>query len=223
MTPGSPERPLARHDAGRSGSTAGSAAAILALLALAVLVVAGAWRYTRDDIADNAAEKIRAEIATVLPRGLYDNSPHRDLRMLDTGAGSLVPVYRARRNGIPAAAVLTIITPDGYVGPVRLLVGIRADGRVLGVHVTEHVETPGIGAAIAEEGSAWLAAFAGRSLADPPVARWALRADGGDFDAIAGATVSSRAVVGGVRRAVQYFETHREDIFAPADDAGGQR
>ena len=44
--------------------------------------------------------------------------------------------------------------------------------------------------------------------------QWQLRQDGGTFDAIAGATVSSRSVVGAVRRAVQYFATHKDEIFA---------
>jgi Na+-translocating ferredoxin:NAD+ oxidoreductase subunit G len=173
------------------------------------------WRYTRQDIADNAARRTLEEISAVLPATLYDNAPHRDVVLLDTGGGKPVPVYRARRNGVPEAAVLTVVEPNGYVGPVRLLVGIAADGRVLGVRVSEHVETPGIGAAIADRDSPWLAGFAGRSLADPPAARWSVRNDGGDFDALAGATVSSRAVVGGVRRAVQYFATHQDQIFAP--------
>jgi electron transport complex protein RnfG len=116
---------------------------------------------------------------------------------------------------MPVAAVLTVIAQDGYVGPIRMLVGIGADGRVLGVRVTSHMETPGIGAAIAAEPATWLGGFAGRSLANPPESRWNLRTDGGDFDAIAGATVSSRATVGGVRRALQYFTTHADEIFAP--------
>jgi electron transport complex protein RnfG len=210
--PGKPvDQPLEPRDPAGAWPVAG----ILALLLVTAVLVAGTWRYTRQAIADNAARRTLEEISAVLPASLYDNAPHRDAVLLDTGGGRPVPVYRARRNGAPVAAVLTVVAPDGYVGPVRLLVGVGADGRVLGVRVAEHAETPGIGAAIADPDSPWLAGFAGRSLADPPDARWALRDDGGDFDAIAGATVSSRAVVGGVRRAVQYFATHQDEIFAP--------
>ena len=209
--PGKPlEQPLEPSPPAGARAVAG----MLALLLVTTVLVAGTWRYTRQAIADNVADRTLEEISTVLPASLYDNAPHRDAVLLDTGGGRPVPVYRARRNGVPVAAVLTVIAPDGYVGPVRLLVGIAADGRVLGVRVSAHAETPGIGAAIADPGSPWLAGFAGRSLADLPDARWALRKDGGDFDAIAGATVSSRAVVGGVRRAVQYFATHQDEIFA---------
>jgi electron transport complex protein RnfG len=212
MSGASSERPLIRHTAGGARNVAG-----LGIIAvLAAILIGGTWHYTQHRIADNAARRLLAEISTVLPASLYDNEAHKDVILLDSGSGQPLPVYRAWRNGDPVAAVLTVIAPDGYVGPIRLLVGIAADGKVLGVRVTRHTETPGIGAAIATEPWTWLDSFAGRSLDDPAEPRWTLRADGGEFDAIAGATVSSRATVGGVRSAVQYFRAHRDEIFARA-------
>lgn len=208
-TPGTGQPPSLPEPGG-----ARAVAGLAALLLVVVLVVGGAWRYTRHAIADNADRGVLTEIAAVLPAGLYDNSPARDLVQIDTGGGQPVPVYRARRNGRPVAAAVTIVAPDGYAGPIRLLVGISTDGRVLGARVQAHTETPGIGAAVAADNSPVLAGLVGRSLADPPEARWTVRNDGGEFDAIAGATVSSRAVIGGVRRAVQFFTTHQDEIFA---------
>jgi electron transport complex protein RnfG len=211
------EQPLTRHKPTGARTLAGLAAILFA----AAILVGGTWHYAREQIADNAAQGLIAELSTVLPASLYDNQPHKDVVLLHTSDGPPLPVYRARRSGNPVAAVLTVIAPDGYVGPIRMLVGISADGRVLGVRIVAHQETPGIGAAIAAEPSSWLGGFNGRSLTDPPESRWTLRADGGDFDAIAGATVSSRATVGGVRKAVQYFTTHRDEIFAPPTDQTG--
>ena len=217
MSAGSPEQPLVRHAPAGPRNLAGLSIVVL----LAVVLVGGTWHYTRQRIADNAARRILTEISTVLPESLYDNEPHKDMVLRDTGAGQPLPVYRARRHGSPVAAVLTVSAPNGYVGPIRMLVGIAADGRVLGVRITAHQETPGIGAAIAADPSAWLAAFVGRSLTEPPEARWNLRTDGGDFDAIAGATVSSRGTLEGVRTAVQYFNTHRDEIVvSPALPTG---
>jgi electron transport complex protein RnfG len=207
----SKEQPLTRHEPPSPRTLAGLAIILL----VAAVLVGGTWHYTRERIADNEARRTLTEISTVLPARLYDNEPHKDMVLLDTSAGQPLPVYRARLNGSPVAAVLTVIAPDGYIGPIRMLVGIATDGRVLGVRVTAHKETPGIGAAIAAEPVTWLGGFTGRSLTDPPEPRWTVRADGGDFDAIAGATVSSRATVGGVRQALQYFTTHRDAIFAP--------
>ncbi len=205
------EQSLTRHEPPSPRTLAGLAV----ILVVAAVLVGGTWHYTKQRIADNGARRTLAEISTVLPASLYDNEPHKDMVLLDTSDGQPLPVYRARRNGSPVAAVVTVIAQDGYIGPIRMLVGIAADGRVLGVRVTSHKETPGIGAGIAKDPSGWIAGFSGRSLANPPDSHWNLRTDGGDFDAIAGATVSSRATVGGVRRALQYFTTHADEIFAP--------
>jgi electron transport complex protein RnfG len=210
MSDASSERPLTPHTAGRGRNLAGLGAIAL----LSAVLIGGTWHYTQQRIAENAARRTLAEISTVLPASLYDNEPHRDVILLDTSDGQPLPVYRAWRNGKPVAAVLTVIAPDGYVGPIRLLVGIAADGKVLGVQVTAHAETPGIGAAISTHASTWLNVFLGRTLENPPQSRWLLRNDDGDFDAIAGATVSSRATLGGVRKALEYFATHRDEVFA---------
>ena len=212
------EQPLTRHGTVNARSLASTLGGLAAVVLTVMLLVGGAWQYTRQRIADNESRRTLAEISTVLPPDLYDNQPQRDRVLLDTGNGQLLPVYRARWNGAPVGAALTIVAPDGFVGPVRLLVGIAADGRVLGVRVTAHSETPGIGDAIESGKSTWLRVFNGRSLGDPPELLWNVRADSGEFDAIAGATVSSRSVVGGVRRAVQYFANHRDEIFAPVTD-----
>lgn len=212
------DQPLARHAPADARTLAGLALVLL----VAVLLVAGTWHYAGERIADNRARQLLAAVSTVLPGAVYDNEPHKDMVLLDTSPGQRLPVYRARWHGTPVAAVLTVSAPDGYVGPIRMLVGIGADGRVLGVQVTAHTETQGIGAGIATDLSGWLGSFTGRSLSDPPEPRWTLRTDGGDFDAIAGATVSSRAAVGAVRRAVQYFATHREQIFAPPGATTGE-
>ena len=202
------------------GARAG--AGLVTVLLMTAVIVGSAWVYARRLIADNEAQRTLAEISTVLPAGTYDNEPQLDSVLLDTGGGIPLPVWRARLAGNPAAAVLTVVAPDGYNGPIRLLVGIAADGRVLGVHVQSHMETPGIGAAVADAASGWLTQFSGRSLTDPAEERWTVRTGGsgtsdGAYDAIAGATTSSRAVVGGVRQALQYFSTNRDVIFAPGD------
>lgn len=182
--------------------------------ALVGLVVGVAWDSTRERIADNQAKRVLAELSAILPATLYDNEVHRDVITLKLPGDEARQIWRARRGGEPVAAVLTSLAPDGYSGQIRLLVAITTDGQVLGVRVASHSETPGIGDAIEAHKSTWIGTFAGRSLTDPAENRWRLHKDGGDFDAISGATVSSRAVVAATRRTMQYFRLHREEIFA---------
>ncbi|MEO8224093.1 MAG: RnfABCDGE type electron transport complex subunit G [Gammaproteobacteria bacterium] len=197
-------------------STFLSLASLAGIVLVSALLVAGTWQLTRERIAENDARGLMEELAAVLPAGLYNNAPRKDRVLLDTGSGMALPVYRARQNGTPVAAALTVVATDGYTGPITLLVGVAANGRVTGVQIVAQTETAGIGSRVQD--NRWLDRFAGHSLLDPLPDRWTPRADGGDFDAVAGATVSSRAVIGGVRRAVQYFASHRDAIFAPVTD-----
>jgi len=150
----------------------------------------------------------------------YDNDPLADVTFIRDqellGVDEALPVHRARLAGNPAALLFTAVAPDGYAGAIRLLVAIGVDGRLLGVRVLSHRETPGLGDAIEERRSPWIRIFDGRSLADPPAERWKVRKDGGDFDQFTGATVTPRAIVGAVRNVLVYQERHREELFSAA-------
>ncbi len=195
----------------------------LALLAaLGAALIAATDQLTRKRVAENEAAQIMKVLDALLPEGGYDNSPHLDIIRL-TGAelpasNAAVPVYRARRAAAPVTAILTVIAPDGYVGSIRLLVGIRADGTISGVRALEHRETPGLGDNIELGRSDWIRLFDDRSIEDPAPAAWLTRRDGGDFDQISGATVTSRAVIAAVRDSLIYFAENRDMLFSEPVD-----
>lgn len=180
---------------------------------------------TREPIAAEQRRAERAALAALLPESGFDNDPVTDtLRIVaPDGLGDEQPrlVRRARLRGAPVAAVLSVVALDGYAGPIELLVGVRADGRVIGVRVVAHRETPGLGDPIEKERSDWIDGFAGRALGDPAPARWAVRRDGGDFDQFAGATITPRAVVGAVRRALTWFGENQALVFGDPDALPG--
>ncbi|MCE5232546.1 MAG: electron transport complex subunit RsxG [Mizugakiibacter sp.] len=187
----------------------------LALAACAALI-AGTWWLTRDRIAADTRAAHIAALADVLPAALYDNDPLADrieVRDPALGGADAMPVYRARLHGQPAALVVEAIAPNGYNGPIRLRIGIARDGTLTGVRVLEHRETPGLGGQIDADKSDWIARFAGKSLRDPPPARWKVRKDGGDFDQFSGATVTPRAVVEAVRKVLAWYAANREALF----------
>ncbi len=167
-----------------------------------------------------ASERARrvAQLAAVLGTARYDNDLLadviyvRDAELL--GTDEVLPVHRARLGGQPVAALLVAVAPDGYVGTIRLLVAIDPQGRLLGVRVLDHRETPGLGDAIESRRSDWIESFRGRSLVDPAADGWKVRKDGGEFDQFTGATVTPRAVVRAVHSALVYCERHREEILA---------
>lgn len=200
--------------------------ALLALVAAGgVALLAGVNLLTRERIAAQEARVVREQLAQVLPADSYDNDPRADRISISDplalGQASPVPVFRARRGGEPVAVVMEVTAPDGYNGDIRLLVGIWFDGTISGVRVIRHRETPGLGDPIEARRSDWIDRFRGRSLSDPAADGWAVRKDGGEFDQFTGATVTPRAVVGAVRRALEYFEAHREAIFSAGDEGTG--
>jgi electron transport complex protein RnfG len=118
-------------------------------------------------------------------------------------------------------AVLFVVTAtDGFAGPIKLLIGVNFDGVVTGVRALEHKETPGIGDGIDVSRSDWIYIFAGTSLEAPARAAWAIKRDGGAFDQLTGASVTSRAVVNAVDLTLRYVEVNREQIFAARADSG---
>jgi electron transport complex protein RnfG len=197
------------------------AGGLLALFAvLGAGLVAVTEDATRERIARNEREYLLRSLNDVLPADRYDNTLFEDtIAVVDPellGTPDPVTVYRGRRDGAPAAVILAPVAPDGYSGPIRLLVGIDYDGRLTGVRVVAHRETPGLGDGIEAERSDWIRGFDGRSLEQPPLEAWAVRRDGGRFDQFTGATVTPRAVVKAVRNSLLYFGRHRQALFAPA-------
>lgn len=101
----------------------------------------------------------------------------------------------------------------GYSGEIQVLLGVDPEGRILGVRVIRHTETPGLGDKIELAKSDWVLAFNGRSLGDPPPERWAVKKDGGVFDQFTGATITPRATVKAVKEGLVLFAAHREEIL----------
>jgi electron transport complex protein RnfG len=173
-----------------------------------------AEEFTQDRREQNAALYESRMLAEVLPEQDYDEPPGltsfaiHDPQEEDDEALVAFPVYR---EGSLTAVVIALTEPDGYVGPIRLLVGIDAAGRVTGVRATEHRETPGLGDKIDAGKSGWIDSFKGYALRELPAARWELRRDGGHFDHISGATITSRTVMRAVRRAVKAHAAWQSD------------
>lgn len=199
---------------------AARAAAVLTIAAvIAVGLVALVHDRARPAIeASQRAERLK-QLTAILGNLAYDNDPAADTVLVRDpeylGTPDALLAHRVRLGGRPVAVLLNVVAPDGYAGAIHLLVAIGTEGRLLGVRVLEHRETPGLGDFIEERRSDWIHHFDARSLGDPPAARWQVRKDDGDFDQYTGATVTSRAVTHAVRDALTYFERNRATLLAP--------
>jgi electron transport complex protein RnfG len=199
--------------------------AVVAVLGTALL--SGVHELTAERIAAQERRAVLEQLAQVLPAERYDNELLSDrIVVRDEGffpGGQAVIVYRARRDGEPVALILRHRAVNGYNGDIDLLTGVAADGRITGVRVTRHNETPGLGDGIEVEKSDWIHGFDGRSLQDPPADGWRVRRDGGVFDQFTGATITPRAVVGAVHAALQYVAQNRATLFSLPAGTGEER
>ena len=193
----------------------------LNLLVFAVIgtaVLASVFFLTRDQIRKTVeAEKLKL-ISQIVPRDSFDNDIIKDTLSIAPdpllGNDDDTPAYRARLHGEASAVVLEAIAPDGYGGKISLILSVRPDGTILGVRVVSHHETPGLGDYIELPKSPWIKGFDGKSLAGYKEADWKVKKDGGQFDYMAGATITPRAVVKAVHKALLYFEANRDKLLA---------
>lgn len=194
-------------------------AALLGLFALiGTGLVALVFTGTEDRIAEAERAYMLRSLNSVVNPSLYDNDIFSDLIEVHSpkllGTKNPVQVFRARRNNQPMAVAITATAPDGYVGPIKFLVGINVDGAILGVRILTHRETPGLGDGIEEKRSDWVFGFDGHSLGNPEAKGWRVKRDGGKFDQFTGATITPRAIVKAVHNALKFFAKNKETLFA---------
>lgn len=206
------------HSAGFSLDALRDRLAYQPLLLGGVALVAGtaltlASTATREPIAAAEALDTQMTLAQVLPPGSADNDLLADvLELPGPVAGSTRKIHVARKADIVTGAVFNV-SERGYAGEIRLLMAVDPAGKVLGVRVLKHTETPGLGDKIEIARNPWITGFDGRSLGDPPPGKWAVKKDGGVYDSFAGATITPRAVVKAVKGGLDYFAAHRDDIL----------
>ena len=152
-------------------------------------------------------------VAAIVPAGeAKSRFAARDTLELPGPNGAPLTVYRARRDGHVAAVVFKV-EGKGYAGPVASMMAVDRDGRIVGVRVVAHKETPGLGDKIEPAKDRWIFAFEGKSLGAPPPEKFAVKKDGGVFDQFAGATITPRAVVNSVKGGLEFFGREKSKLL----------
>lgn len=183
------------------------------------LLMTFVYQITKEPIAQSEAAARIALFQQVIPHERYNNDVLKDT--IDIAANNLLGnkqatiANRARMDGEPVAVILEAIAHDGYSGDIKLLIAINVDGTISGVRVIKHTETPGLGDYIDIAKSNWIKLFDGESLENKSVSQWAVKKDGGQFDYMAGATITPRAVVNAVHKALQYFNENKDALLQP--------
>ncbi len=176
------------------------------------LVLAVTDRLTVGAIKERAMEDRLASLAQVIPAAIHDNNPVTDAIAMKDGQGEELTIYRAMKAG-RVTGVAYEVHGIGYGGPIKLMLGLDPEGHILGVRVTAHKETPGLGDKVEEKKSGWILKFTGLFLGNPPADQWKVKKDGGYFDQFSGATITPRGVVGAVRGGLEFFAANKAKMM----------
>ncbi len=190
---------------------------LLFFTVIATAILAFTYSVTHELIAQSEdAAKLKL-INQVVPAILYDNDLINDTINLpaspELGTTQGTIAYRGLLHGQPSVVVLESIAPDGYSGKIGMIVAINYSGFITGVRVVTHKETPGLGDYIDIAKNKWINLFANTSHERFQEEDWKVKKDGGQFDYMAGATITPRAVVKAINKALHYFEENRDKLF----------
>jgi electron transport complex protein RnfG len=188
---------------------------LLAIFALVTaLILAATYNSTADRIA--AAERLNAQKALlqIVPLSRHNNDLLTDISAIDEshwqalGLKNGGDIHLAKQDGQTVAIIIPAIAPDGYSGDIKMIIGVNVDGSIAGVRILSHTETPGLGDKIDLKKSDWITSFDGKSLTNPVESNWAVVKDGGEFDQLTGATITPRAVINQIKRALQFARSY---------------
>lgn len=163
-----------------------------------ISVVAGAglayvYNVTKEPIEQANAKKQAEAIKAVLPEGAVP------AEQADTVNGNTVYIATDANGAFTGMAIE--VSSDGFGGKVKMMVGFDREGSLIDYSILELAETPGLGSKL----TTWFrekSDIRGAKVADGEVK---VSKDGGRYDAITAATISSRAFMVGINNAMETY------------------
>lgn len=135
-----------------------------------------------------------------------ENDPLQDRFKIEDGE-EIRNFYVGEFNGKPDVVAFES-SAMGFAGSIGVMVGVNIlDDKIVGIGVTTHSETPGLGAR-AKSDPSFAKGFVGLSILEPIK----VKADGGEVDALAGATITSRGVCAAVTAAGEVYKKLKPEI-----------
>ena len=126
-------------------------------------------------------------IKQVLPE--FNNNPVQHVKLIKSDmAKDSIEIYTGMMDGMSIGTAVIGSTEKGYNGLVKIMVGFNFDESIKNIVVLEQKETPGLGTKI--KGEKFIKQFRGKK---PSEFNLKPKKDGGDIDALAGATITTRA------------------------------
>lgn len=179
---------------------------VLGLIALIVgLMLSVANYFTKDIIAASKEKEIAEALTQVLP-----SAENFEELSAESAAANVTALYSGKDAAGEVVGYCAKAEPNGYGGPIVMMVGVAKDGSVQGVIITESEETAGLGALASKE------EFRSQYIGLTESAK--VNKDGGEIEAISGATITSRAVTDGVNAALETVQPLLKEAGGAANE-----
>ena len=199
--------------------------------AVSAALLAGVALLTKKPIEEAQLRKTNTALRNVLPE--FNNIPSDDKVVIKAENGTSVTFFLAKKDGKLVGVAGEGYTMKGFAGKVTVMVGMDTTGTIKVVTVTQQGETPGLGTVVTNrkrektisdlfssekppEGlppNRILDGFNGHKV-NPAAKPWAVKKDGGQFDFVTGATITSRAVTDAVYTVDSTFVKNRKKIIS---------
>jgi len=182
---------------------------MLVFTAISIFFVSGTNQNTIDKIQSNEKEYLLSQLNQLAPN--YENDILGDAYTKNVnlyGVDQNLTIYPAKKGNEINAFIIDHFYPKGYSGKIRLISAISSDKKFIGMRVISHKETPGLGDGIDVRKSNWIQQFNNLPINQFDFNQWKLKEDGGQFDSMTGATITSEALVNASSELISLFENN---------------
>lgn len=145
----------------------------------------------------------------VLPT--FDNNPVEVVKRIKSDAAKdSVEMYPAFENNKFVGAAVIGSSEKGFSGLIKIMVGFKPNGEINNIVVLEQKETPGLGTKMKDD--KFIQQYRDKN---PESFNMQVSKDGGEIDALTGATITTRAFSEATQMAYNEFMKHKNSLTQP--------
>ncbi len=173
---------------------------LLLITAIAGLLLGGAYEITKAPIAEKVAADKQAAMKEILP--VADKF---DIADVNIQGNEKIYEVNVGLKGTEITGYAIKVAPKGYSGAIEIMVGISNDGKVTGIKILSHTETPGLGANAPKP--EFSNQYKDKPIKDKLEVVKTAPSKENQIQALTGATITSKAVTLGVNDAIDFYNS----------------
>jgi electron transport complex protein RnfG len=173
---------------------------LLLITGIAAMLLGGAYEITKVPIEKQIAANRQAAMKEILP--LADRFETADVNIV---GNEKISEANVGLTGTEITGYAIKVSPRGYAGPINIMVGLSTDGKVTGIKILSHTETPGLGANAPKP--QFSGQYKDKPIKDKLVVVKTAPSKENQIQAITGSTITSKAVTLGVNDAIDFYNS----------------